>query len=171
MEMLYSNVYHKLAKHLYPQQYTLDQGGCLKEVIDGNNCDEIYYKGLGGPYIENDCPSQIGFGGRLKELIYYKKASSEEWGTRIISNTDKLEVESGISVSPNPAHGNLKVEISSNLNNLTFTLTDFSGERVLTSKTQPGIQDININSLKTGLYFYQIVGSEKVIKSGKIIIE
>ena len=142
---------------------------CLNEMI-ATQClykPMSYIDGLGGPYY--DCSRKIWNGDR-RSLIYYKKRA-EEWGVPIILNTDELVFDSGISIFPNPARENLKVVIPTNLNNVTFILTDLSGVKVVSSKTQTGINTINVNSLNIGLYFYQIVGAEKVIKSGKIIIE
>lgn len=83
------------------------------------------------------------------------------------------ESEQGMTVTlyPNPASENLFISLSHTLeNNYQFELFDVAGKKVMQMKLQEGNSGmISLGRLNKGIYFYKVRG-EKVMNSGKLII-
>lgn len=83
------------------------------------------------------------------------------------------ESEQGMTVTlyPNPASENLFISLShTHENNYQFELFDVAGKKVMQMKLQEGNSGmISLGRLNKGIYFYKVRG-EKVMNSGKLII-
>ena len=81
---------------------------------------------------------------------------------KVVTNLEKTDINLDVNLYPNPA----KNKITLSVNNKTiFKLFNNLGDLVLQQSIE-GIQDLNIDNLKAGLYLYSI-GE----KSGKLIVE
>lgn len=91
-----------------------------------------------------------------------------------LSNCTSLSVDefntSDYKVYPNPANDVLYIKTSKNFGEVTVTVTDINGRRVLSKQTQlSGQIEINISNLQTGIYILNINGdslnaNNKIIK-------
>jgi hypothetical protein len=76
-------------------------------------------------------------------------------------------------VYPNPSNGNFTIERNSSFENENITISDFSGRKILTQKTNNGSMKHNLNceNLAKGVYFVTIENSKGIATSiQKIII-
>ena len=93
-----------------------------------------------------------------------------------LANEEKTNVsnkDSFVNVFPNPANDNLT--ISHNLTTkdgiISLEIMDVMG-RVLMNKTINNTNNqIDINQLSSGLYFYNIIQNDKMVQSGKLVVE
>jgi len=78
-----------------------------------------------------------------------------------------------VSVTPNPAHHRLKLEISKNylLNNVKLTFINTLGVKVKEAAIQSLTTDIDLAELSSGIYVYQLLNGKDVLNTGKIIVE
>ena len=87
------------------------------------------------------------------------------------TSTEELQIESGIRLYPNPAKGEIQIELKENvsLNELHLQLFDLQG-KLLENYMLTGNQNISITpGLDTGLYIYRILDADhRLLKSGRI---
>lgn len=80
--------------------------------------------------------------------------------------------ENDINIYPIPAKSYINIDLSVKpLSNITFEIYNLTGNRVLTSHLENEFQQVVINMLSGGIYFYRISEGESIIKSGKLIIK
>jgi hypothetical protein len=86
-----------------------------------------------------------------------------------ISATQKIDDEPVLTVSPNPTQDVFTITISEHLLNSTFTIVDEIGRLVHTFK----LTEINSSARLTssGIYFWRIEQSGRLIRTGKIVCE
>jgi hypothetical protein len=82
-------------------------------------------------------------------------------------NYDQPEVK----VYPNPAVTNLTVEIDNELTGIQFQLYDAFGRLVNSMSLLDQINKVDVSTLSSGIYFYQLFDKKTAIKSGKLVIE
>lgn len=88
-----------------------------------------------------------------------------------LSNNLELNKKYQISVSPNPAHHQITLEIKNDFSKeLFFQLFDVNGRKVKMKEIVAATQQIDLKDLEAGLYFYQIVEGGRTIKVDKIVI-
>ena len=90
-------------------------------------------------------------------------------GINCIMNVEEVN-ELPFKIFPNPASNNLNIEIL-NLGNYTFRIFDLTGKEVLFHSLNQSLNQFDISSIGTGLYIYQVLGSNGVIKTERLIIE
>ncbi len=72
---------------------------------------------------------------------------------------------------PNPAKNSLTIELSNAIQQLSFSIYNLEGQRVLTSNlSSETLQQIDISSLKSGLYFVTL-SSGKVKTTKKLVVQ
>ncbi len=78
-----------------------------------------------------------------------------------------------ISVTPNPASDKItfRYDISQFSDNMFVVLYDTQGKVVLSKQSLKHEEQIDISSLISGLYFYQITDNQKIITRGKVIVK
>lgn len=76
-----------------------------------------------------------------------------------------------VLVYPNPASDNINVQLSSHINNAIFEVIDALGKVVMTVKMDHISNTVNISTLNSGVYFYQIKTGNRVIATQKLIKE
>ena len=97
----------------------------------------------------------------------------------VITTIKDLVTDVKISVYPNPTTDFINLKIypvenynrveSSKVEDLQYTITDFSGKILQTKKIAEDIEQINFSNFATGTYFITISENKQLIKSFKII--
>ena len=88
----------------------------------------------------------------------------------VITSVEDLRADINMSVYPNPTSDfiSLKVE-SSKVEDLQYTITDFSGKVLQTENFAGDIEQINFTNYAVGTYFISVTENNQLIKSFKII--
>ena len=88
-----------------------------------------------------------------------------------VTSINKNEISNTIKIYPNPFAGSINIILSSsqNLNNLELKVYTMLGTEVVTSIISKEITTIETTHLPSGIYFYKIISSNRVIQSGKLV--
>lgn len=110
----------------------------------------------------------------LETTFYTLTRTNRQTGCQVISQirviADSCKAGIGI-IFPNPAIGYVTVQLTVNdPEPKYFELVDPSGIVVLTKQLTGNTTTMNVSAFGAGVYYYRIVGSGKVLQSGKIII-
>ncbi len=91
-------------------------------------------------------------------------------GNYVVTSVEDLRLDISMSVYPNPTTDfiSLKVE-SSKVEDLQYTITDFSGRVLQTEDLAGDIEQLNFTNYAIGTYFISVMGNNQLIKSFKII--
>lgn len=85
---------------------------------------------------------------------------------------DELNSILSTNLYPNPIKDNLTFEIESNTKEaFTLTIIDVLGKKVKDLTINSKITNIQLSDLKSGIYFYELKNENKIVKTGKIIME
>jgi len=84
---------------------------------------------------------------------------------------DVEEESSNIEYStyPNPANDFFYIQLKSNNNDVSVKIFNILGETVMTENLINGLNQLSINNLNSGVYFYSIIENGKVVETKKII--
>jgi hypothetical protein len=98
-----------------------------------------------------------------------------------ITGIDETKNSAVVSVSPNPVHDKLNINISRAdfSNGIKFDLVNVLGQKVFQTSIENESTSVDLKNLAPGIYFYQVdshqacteVSRSGVLKTGKIIIE
>jgi len=95
--------------------------------------------------------------------------------TIVTSTTTCLGVSeldnSSVLVYPNPASENINVQLSSQLSDASFVVIDALGKVVMIQKMESVFNLVNISTLNSGVYFYQIKLGSRILATQKFIKE
>lgn len=96
----------------------------------------------------------------------------DEWGGCLTSGTGNKDLETKISVYPNPAKDFIYVEgMNNKLDGYSFELIDLTGKSIFKT-TKSSNNKVEIPALvKNGLYFYMLKDQTGILSKGKIIIQ
>ncbi len=86
-----------------------------------------------------------------------------------VSATDNPVLQNQITVSPNPFCEWFSVSLSVHLHNPVFRLYDISGLLIRAEQIAFGINEMEANTLNSGMYFWEVISNNERIKMGKII--
>ena len=77
-----------------------------------------------------------------------------------------------VRIYPNPVSKNLSIEIPDDYRNanLWINILDNSGKQIFKTKIDQQVEEINIDQLPSGIYFYKISNTNRQLSSGKIMI-
>ena len=85
---------------------------------------------------------------------------------------DNIDVANEIEIFPNPAQNNFSVKAYIQvLPETTFAVYDNLGKERFKISLNYSLQNFNSSELNDGMYFYLIETSERILKSGKLIIK
>jgi hypothetical protein len=119
-------------------------------------------------FVQNDGSLQTGWGA-LPKYIY--QSGSDGITTAIVENQTQ---EASVSVYPNPFSSQTTIAISSpeKIENAELKVFDLLGQEVV-STTFGDDQKVILSSdkMKSGIYFYQVAQGNKIIATGKMIME
>lgn len=128
----------------------------------------FYLKGLGGPYHNFEGISSAS----RYELVYYKKGDTT-WGTPYncdsIMGINENTMGAAIAVYPNPVSQQFTVEFQNALPKGYIVVYDETGKALKTEVLMTRKSTINLANGITGPLFYQIIGNNKILKSGVLI--
>jgi len=73
--------------------------------------------------------------------------------SNVLANIETIDINSNISVYPNPVNNLLNIEQKNNLSSLSLTMFDITGRVVKTVQTDKHISIIDVSDLPQGMYF------------------
>jgi hypothetical protein len=76
-----------------------------------------------------------------------------------------------VQVYPNPSNGRISVTVSSDLVGSRFVITDRLGSVVLQQQVTALQFTADIQNLAAGVYFYQVINSNGIAGTGKVIVD
>ena len=90
-----------------------------------------------------------------------------------VSIDERLVEDVKVTVQPNPfkSYTTFQIDAVENFTEFDFVLRDYAGRLVQTAKFKSKRYQFNGTALSAGLYIYQIRSKEKLLSSGKIIVE
>lgn len=91
--------------------------------------------------------------------------------TECFLNTEETQVVEELSVYPNPTSSLLNLVLSENYNGSTFKLINIVGEEVIEETIVSGKNQINVENLSNGIYFYVLEKDSELLETKKLIIK
>jgi len=82
---------------------------------------------------------------------------------------DNSSLNSPVIIYPNPSNGIFSIK--SEIEISTIEIVNVHGEKIYSAKINSNKADIDIEKQPKGIYFYQIKSENKILKTGKIIVE
>ena len=138
-------------------------------LYDGCYYGSYYLKGMGS--LSYPC---IYFDDKIEDdLVYYKKGNLE-WGTpidfdKIVTNKPEIIRKTDLTIYPNPATNSFRISSIKELP-LICELVDLSGKVIVKTNIENSeFTYLNKKNLK-GVYFYRLISSKGVIKTGKLVL-
>lgn len=89
------------------------------------------------------------------------------WKRKVTTGTSEIKLADCFSVYPNPSLGHVIINTNQQGNITLFTI---SGQAVLQSTCVFGQNTLELNQLKSGLYYYQFTTNNGESKTGKLVI-
>jgi hypothetical protein len=85
--------------------------------------------------------------------------------------SDLITTNKEVSVYPNPFETNISIEIKNfdQINEYTIKINSMLGQELATQKLAAKVNDITLQALTSGVYFYTIFENGKIISTGKLI--
>jgi hypothetical protein len=151
------------------QEYTYDNSYSFSDLILPNFTDDGIF--------EDETDITIFFNHMLLSASYADYYSNNweneyrvlyEYSEINVSDINEVETEK-INLYPNPVSEQLNIVLSDNNNSAVFELFDTQGRNVISKKISNNEQ-INLNFLNTGLYFYKLYIKDEV-QTGKLMKE
>lgn len=93
-------------------------------------------------------------------------------GLAVVGLKDLNKINAGVNCFPNPFSDKLHVEINQDIDKdeiLVFSLKDVSGRLIIETKVQTGDNEVVLNELSAGMYFFEISSTSKILTTGKLI--
>ena len=75
-----------------------------------------------------------------------------------------------VKISPNPATRFLKIELGSNIENGNFEVYDAQAKLIRQVPLNGNTGQVNVSDLNSGMYFYKLTESTKLLNSGTFIV-
>jgi hypothetical protein len=79
-----------------------------------------------------------------------------------------IRIQNSIEIFPNPCHDFVSIKYSGQ-NNLSYKLFDLTGALLLTGDLANADTEIDVSSLKNGIYYLRVYDSEKTFIPAKLI--
>jgi uncharacterized delta-60 repeat protein len=131
-----------------------------------------------GSNVSNGKSIAVQSDGKIVVAGHSNNGTSDYFAVARYNNAGSVGIEGNtnmtdVRIYPNPAKDKITFEISGNdLNmHLRLLLTDVLGKSVKEFFVNSTYTTIQLNEFNSGVYFYQIIGETKILKTGKIIIE
>jgi hypothetical protein len=130
--------------------------------------EEVYIKGLGGPYSQYECIFQIPTL-IYNRLVYYKKGEEKGGTPLILTDIPEEYINNSIIVFPNPADDNIFITLLNTELPAVFELFDSQGQIIIQNEINSYTSTIKIDNYNSGLYLYRVRSIKGIIGYGKII--
>ena len=113
----------------------------------------------------------IGVGNRNMDF----NASTEIWRFfsqhRLVTGVENYEIKNDdFVIYPNPSNGKFKIERKNN-KTISIMIYNALGALILKENISSFSSDVNLENRPSGIYFYQAIEKNNVIKSGKLIVQ
>lgn len=125
------------------------------EINRNNRLESVY--GNRNPFVDNPYLAQTIWGGN--------DGAEDTWG---ILSVDGVELESALSIFPNPAKDNVTINISNNTET-RIEIYSVLGKRVFVRRINESMS-LDISALNSGLYLFKFIQKDK-ITTKKLIIQ
>ena len=79
--------------------------------------------------------------------------------------------DNGFSLFPNPNNGSFKIVIEKPINECIIEIYNSLGKNIYTKNILYGENNINVNELSKGLYYYKLIENNQTLSTGKIIFK
>jgi hypothetical protein len=161
----------KRIKRMYVTSLGYGSDTCLTGLVVGGYCPEKthdYYVGLGGPYFQGAGPGW-GCEGNEVQLVYYKKGALESGTPIVLGLEDETELYLSYQLVPNPAHENVRLKGFGK--EVDIMILDMNGKTQLAFPHVSPSTSLDIRSLTSGIYFYKLSQGEKILKTGKLLVD
>jgi hypothetical protein len=111
-----------------------------------------------------------------KQLMYYSENNGNvtaAYTTDISTGINEIIANNISTVYPNPFANTTTININANitLKNASVSIVDMLGKQVKSMRVDKNEIQLNRDDLQKGIYFYQVLSNEKIISTGKLIIE
>jgi len=115
-----------------------------------------------------------------KYRYYIKEYFSDNDSTAILDSIDvafgsvlsiQNELQDHVNVYPNPATDVINVNVENLIGNGMISIYDMAGKIVLETAITNGKNQMNIEALKAGVYFYSIRNVNGVIETKKLLVQ
>ncbi|PBQ34231.1 hypothetical protein CNR22_21475 [Sphingobacteriaceae bacterium] len=89
----------------------------------------------------------------------------------LVTSVNSLQLNAAIKVFPNPFENSITLNLNSvqNVDNFMLRVYSASGTEVISSLLSTELTTIETEDLAPGIYFYTLIGNNKMIQSGKLI--
>lgn len=162
-----AHIYHSFNLVGEPDLYYYENGCWSKTVICDDVCNvTMYADGRGVIFQGSGC--WVGSSYTQEEQVFYKKGD-KTWGTPLVISDVKETLDASLLKVYFNAVNNIVTIEQNETKKCTFELLDVQGKVVLQEQLRELKQDVNVNELNAGLYFYRILIDGQLVKSGKII--
>jgi len=125
------------------------------EINRNNHLESVYANR--NPFVDNPYLAETIWGGN--------DGAEDTWG---ILSVDGVELESALSIFPNPAKDNVTINISNNIET-RIEIYNVLGKRVFIRRINESMS-LDISSLKSGLYLFKFIQEDKITIK-KLIIQ
>jgi hypothetical protein len=156
------------------QDLLCDSETCFPCTGDTWERVEFYPLAAGGTTIFTPKLNTVGVGGSA-EYMYYVVGNGDVLVDSIevhFNTTVSVEEEEGLkySVYPNPASDVLNIEVT-NTQNSSIVVYDITGKNVANMELVNGKNQLNVENLNAGVYFYSVLLNGELIETKKLLIK
>ena len=161
---------------------------CTKHVLTGNpwnfvikNSGNVVVDSWSYSSLSNKLTSYLGWTRSLPQTpgVYTYEGTfngitcAKSFTIQGVTNVNEYNNSSNIKLFPNPSKGKISIQINDDLifeNGLDLMILNSLGQEVKSTSFKSSHSEIELN-LSSGLYLYKISNSNKLIKTGKLLIE
>ena len=131
---------------------------------------------------------QAGDSSLMKPVMYFSTAGTASIRYYVLDHNDiKLDSvdininctvgvssinDIGVEIYPNPVGDNFNINIPNNIaDNIVLSIYNSNGKLVINKHLNNGINQINVESLCNGVYYYKLIGAKKALLSDQLLIQ
>lgn len=86
------------------------------------------------------------------------------------TSVGEFDLNNMVNIYPNPFLSFINIEVHTDQNvNYDLTICNSLGVVIVNSTIHNGINKIDMSKLPSGIYYYQIIGNNRMVKSGKLV--
>jgi hypothetical protein len=167
----------KMIKGQWNGFYSMFPHDCIEMIItvlkNPGYENDYYVEGLGGPYWNNVDPYWVHF----HKILYYKTAT-EEWGEPLNCDSLMVNIENPIVgnqkvfFTPNPMMHKSTIKFrNENSGICSLVLFDLYGNKLKQLTTTGKEISLEKGNLRKGMYLYSLMIGNRVVHSGKLIVQ
>jgi hypothetical protein len=135
-------------------------------MVDGFFPSYIYYKGLGGAYYN----STQGWGDTgYRALVYYNSGGVTSGTPFVLSEIEDFNISDNISIFYDNSSDGIKVFLPSIDQKTLINIYNVLGICVISTEINVEQTEISSSKMQNGIYLYEILEGNKILKFGKLI--